>query len=131
MESVARLNEFVRDLCPETPVVIDASGVEFMDSSGLHVLLKLAALSDGHAGVIIRNPSPFVRRLLQMALPDGMDGMEVEYAGSGPGAQHRLSGLLNITAELHRMVRREHRRSRLLLDQGRRRRANQPVLIAA
>jgi anti-anti-sigma factor len=131
MESVGKLNEFIQSLgSPSHPIVIDASGVQFMDSSGLHVLLKLAAQSDGHLGLILRNPSRPVRRLLQMALPDGMDGMAVEFSGAGPGAAHRLAGLIDITAELHRMTSFGHIRSAFLRDAARRERFRRVLLRA-
>jgi anti-anti-sigma factor len=131
MESVDSLNEFIQDRTTMgLPIVIDASGVQFMDSSGLHVLLKLAAHADGHLGLILRNPSRPVRRLLQMALPDGMDGMAVEFSGAGPGAAHRLSGLLDITTELHRVTRFGHIRSAFLRDAARRERVRRVLLTA-
>jgi hypothetical protein len=128
MESVGRLNDFIRTLNSKTPVVVDASGVQFMDSSGLHVLVKLAAAANGHVGVVIRNPSQPVRRLLRMALPDGIDGMEIEFDGAGPGAAHRFSQLVGITAELHRVARRSRRRSALLRAMARQERARHAVI---
>ena len=100
----------------------------FRSSSGLHVLLKLAAQSDGHLGLIIRNPSRPVRRLLQMALPDGMDGMAVEFSGGGPGASHRFSELLHITAELHRMTHFARTRAALLRAAARSERARRTLI---
>ena len=129
MESVGRLTEFIQELGQTgLPIVIEASGVQFMDSSGLHVLLRLAAQNDGHLGLIIRNPSRPVRRLLQMALPDGMDGMAVEFSGAGPGAAHRLSGLIGITAELHRMNRFSRMRAAGLRDAARQERARRTLI---
>jgi anti-sigma B factor antagonist len=46
-------------------LVLDFSAVTFMDSSALRVLIEMH-LREGTSGVVIRNPSEQVRRLLQM-----------------------------------------------------------------
>ena len=56
-------------------VVFDLSGLEFMDSSGIHCLLRLAAERD----VVIRTPSAAVRRVLQIAGLDRFPG--IRFAG--------------------------------------------------
>jgi anti-anti-sigma factor len=58
------------------PVVLDFSGVSFMDSSGLRALLEGAGLPNG-SGVVIVNPSSQVRRVLDISIPDGIPGLEV------------------------------------------------------
>ena len=58
------------------PVVLDLSAVTFMDSSGLRALLQWAS-SDDRGPVVIQDPSPQVRRLLEITIPDGMPGLEV------------------------------------------------------
>ncbi|HEX2030651.1 MAG TPA: STAS domain-containing protein [Actinomycetota bacterium] len=52
---------------------LDLSEVTFMDSTGLRVLLSLAA---SH-GVVIVRPSAAVRRLFEVAIPHGVPGMEI------------------------------------------------------
>ena len=48
---------------PPTPVTLDLANVTFMDSSGLSVLLELAA---SPAPLVIRSPSDTVRRVVQI-----------------------------------------------------------------
>jgi anti-anti-sigma factor len=48
-------------------LVVDLSDVTFMDSSGLRVLLETdEACRDRHRSLVVRNPSPAVRRLLEI-----------------------------------------------------------------
>jgi anti-anti-sigma factor len=83
------------------PVVLETSGLTFMDSTGLWILLRLAHAGDGAVpGVIVRNPSQIVRRLINLAIPSGVDGLEVQFRGSGPGAAHRLTELVRATRSL-------------------------------
>jgi anti-anti-sigma regulatory factor len=71
------------------PVILEASQLTFMDSTGLWMLLRLARAGDGTTpGVVIRNPSQAVRSLINLALPAGVEGLEVESPGSGPAAAH-------------------------------------------
>src|SRR5262249_32922880 len=80
------------------PVVLEASELTFMDSTGLWMLLRLAHAGDGTTpGVIVRNPSQVVRRLINLAIPSGVDGLEIEFRGSGPGAAHRFTELVRST----------------------------------
>jgi anti-anti-sigma factor len=49
------------------PVVLDLSGVSFIDSSGLRVLISLAGRArDEGRSVALRDPSPTVARLLEI-----------------------------------------------------------------
>jgi anti-anti-sigma factor len=61
------------------PIVLDFSGVQFMDSSGLRALLQ-AARSDDCGPVVIKDPSHQVRRLLEISIPDGAPGLRVRPA---------------------------------------------------
>jgi anti-anti-sigma factor len=84
------------------PVILEASQLTFMDSTGLWILLRLARAGDGTTpGVVIRNPSEAVRRLINLAIPDGVDGLEIDFPGSGPGAAHRFTELSRSTRALH------------------------------
>jgi len=60
-------------------VVVDLSGLAFMDSQGLRLLLQLAlhAEAAGFGPVVLLNPSPVVRRVLEIALPHGTPGLAV------------------------------------------------------
>jgi anti-sigma B factor antagonist len=57
--------------------VVDASGVTFIDSTGLHVLLTAGRALNGTGPLVVRSPSRAVRRLLSIALPDGTPEIEI------------------------------------------------------
>jgi anti-anti-sigma factor len=83
---------------PSIPVIIEAGQLSFMDSTGLWILLRLArAGDDGTPGVVIRNPSQAVRRLINVSIPAGVAGLEVEFRGAGPGAAHHFTELTRST----------------------------------
>jgi anti-anti-sigma factor len=63
----------------DDPIVFDCSGVTFMDSSGLRVLLQ-AARSEDCGPVVVKDPSPQVRRLLEISIPEGVPGLRVRPA---------------------------------------------------
>jgi anti-anti-sigma factor len=59
------------------PVVLDFSGVTFMDSSGLRALLEAAGQTEGGGSVVVINPSAQVRRVFDISIPGGTPGLEV------------------------------------------------------
>jgi anti-sigma B factor antagonist len=59
------------------PIVLDFEGVSFMDSSGLRALLEGAGLPSNRGPVVILNPAPQVRRVLDISIPGGVPGLEV------------------------------------------------------
>lgn len=59
------------------PLTLDFSGVSFMDSSGLRALLEGAKGRDDGDVLVLLDPSPQVRRLLAISLPDGAPGLLV------------------------------------------------------
>ena len=63
----------------DDPIVLDFSGVTFMDSSGLRALLQ-AARSDDCGPVVVKDPSAQVRRLLEISIPEGVPGLRVRPA---------------------------------------------------
>ncbi|MCD6020980.1 MAG: hypothetical protein K0R20_690 [Actinomycetia bacterium] len=77
MATVDGLSELLRAAAKgDDPIVLDFSGVLFMDSSGLRVLLE-GARSDDCGPVVIKDPSDQVRRLLEISIPDGVPGLRV------------------------------------------------------
>ena len=61
------------------PLRVDMSGLTFMDSSGLRVLLRVAEAATGKGtNVVLVRPSPQVQKLLDLTLPNGIPGVEVE-----------------------------------------------------
>jgi anti-sigma B factor antagonist len=49
-----------------TQLVVDLSGVEFMDSSGLQALLGARRNATGRVDFVLRNPSSAIVRLLEL-----------------------------------------------------------------
>ncbi len=47
---------------PPVPLIFDLTGLRFMDSAGIAVLIDAAAKA---SSVSLRNPSPIIRRVLQ------------------------------------------------------------------
>jgi anti-sigma B factor antagonist len=58
-------------------VVLDLSNVDFMDSSGIRAILKLAAKVN-EKGVVLRNPKQNVRAVIRVAGVEGHLGIRVE-----------------------------------------------------
>jgi anti-anti-sigma factor len=58
-------------------LVLDISGVTFMDSSGVHTLLVGSTwLRDGH--LILRNPTPPVDQVFELVSIERVEGIRVE-----------------------------------------------------
>lgn len=53
-----------------TSVILDATGVTFMDSAGLHALVEGKRTLHEHGSQILLVPSPQVRRVLELVFPD-------------------------------------------------------------
>ncbi|HET9673019.1 MAG TPA: STAS domain-containing protein [Actinomycetota bacterium] len=77
MATSEELMEALRDRGQGAPVTLDFSGVTFMDSSGLRTLLEASKAREGDGVIVILDPTPQVRRVLDISLPDGAPGLEV------------------------------------------------------
>jgi anti-sigma B factor antagonist len=77
MATADDLSQIFRDAPSNDPIVLDFSGVSFMDSSGLRALLEGAGQPTGCGPVVIVNPSAQVRRVLDISIPGGTPGLEV------------------------------------------------------
>jgi anti-anti-sigma factor len=78
MATADDLSQLLRDASTTGgPIVLDFSGVSFMDSSGLRALLERAGKPNGNGPVVILNPSDQVRRVLEISIPGGTPGLEV------------------------------------------------------
>lgn len=77
MATSGDLLEALRERAAAAPVTLDFSGVTFMDSSGLRTLLEVAKDREGDDVLVILDPLPQVRRVLDISLPDGAPGLEV------------------------------------------------------
>src|SRR5262245_9889972 len=59
-------------------VVLDFSDVSFIDSSGLGLILATARTTEEHGcSLVVRGPTPTVRRLFGIAIPEGVPGLVV------------------------------------------------------
>jgi anti-sigma B factor antagonist len=68
----ARLTEAAREH-PEGLLIIDLSGLEFMDSAGLRVLLSAArSASNGASRLRLRGARPSVRRVFEVSGTDAL-----------------------------------------------------------
>jgi anti-anti-sigma factor len=69
METAGRLRDAIEPhLGPAQTIVLELSGVSFMDSSSLHVLEHArGTLTEDGGSLILRNPSTAARRLLTAA----------------------------------------------------------------
>ncbi len=65
-------------------IVLDLSELSFMDSSGVHALIRINRLLDGRGRLIIQSPSPVVARLLEIVGADGFPNFEIR-TGPLPG----------------------------------------------
>ena len=84
MATADDLSQIFRDAPSNDPIVLDFSGVSFMDSSGLRALLEGAGQPTGCCPVVIVNPSAQVRRVLDISIPGGTPGLEVRGPGEEP-----------------------------------------------
>jgi anti-anti-sigma factor len=60
------LTEALLDLASEREVHLDFATLTFLDSSGLHVIVTLARSQHGNRSVVLLNPPPAVRRILEI-----------------------------------------------------------------
>ena len=72
-------NALWAELRAGSSVVVDLSGLAFMDSQGLRLFLQLASHAEhrGLGPVVLVNPSSAVRRVLEISMPHGMPGLAV------------------------------------------------------
>ena len=85
------------------PVVLDFSGVSFMDSSGLRALLEAAGQTERGGSLVVLNPSAQVRRVFDISIPAAPPGSRCV-------DEPRLVSL-GVSRRLHDVIRRVmHRR---------------------
>jgi anti-anti-sigma factor len=66
---------------------VDAAGLSFVDSTGVRALLRAANAMAGRGRLILRDPSPAVRRVLELAgLTNSRTGLVVEESEPSHGA---------------------------------------------
>ena len=60
------------------PIVLEVSELSFMDSTGLRTILRAAGAMSAIGALVLVRPSPAVRRVLEISLPEGAPGLRVE-----------------------------------------------------
>jgi anti-sigma B factor antagonist len=79
------LAEELREDCRAAgDVVLDISGLTFMDSSGLHAVLDACERLGSNGHLILKNPTSAVQRILEVSNIQQMDGIRVEKTEIGP-----------------------------------------------
>jgi len=78
VEAVSR--HLQAELRTEERLTLDVSGVTFIDSKGLAMLLQLAALALelGHSPIVLRAPSEVLRRVIEVGLPSPIPGIQID-----------------------------------------------------
>jgi anti-anti-sigma factor len=80
MLSAPLLERVIADAGPGT-LVLDLSGVTFIDSTGLRLLIRVCVLSEAPPQIVLRNPSRPVRRVLELCVPNGAPGLRIHFEG--------------------------------------------------
>jgi len=62
---------------PEREIVLDLTDLTFIDSSGIRAILTMAQ-EIGTNGVLLRNPQPNVRRVIELIGIEGRSGIRLE-----------------------------------------------------
>jgi anti-anti-sigma factor len=62
---------------PDREVVLDLTELTFLDSSGIRAILTMAQ-EIGTNGVVMRNPQPNVRRVIELIGIEGRSGIRLE-----------------------------------------------------
>jgi anti-anti-sigma factor len=85
MATTERLRDAIEPhMGPEQTIVLDLSGVEFMDSSCIRVLVQARGrLTEDGGSLVLRNPSPAAHRVLTLT--------GVEYIVSEDAEEHPQS----------------------------------------
>jgi len=78
------MSRFDSELAAGHALTIDMAGVSFMDSQGLRMLIRLArqATERGLGPIVLLDPSETVTRVIRVAIPEGIPGVEVRVTGS-------------------------------------------------
>jgi anti-anti-sigma factor len=85
MATVDVLLSATRDAPPDRDLVLDLSKLAFIDSMGMRAILQMANSRNAGSSVVLKDPSPAVARVLDIALPGGARGLRVQSGGSGHG----------------------------------------------
>jgi anti-anti-sigma factor len=73
-----QLDTAVRGALDDGVTVLDLSRVTFLDSTGLRIILTASRAVNSGGPLVLRRPSDAVRRVLDVALPGGAPGIEID-----------------------------------------------------
>lgn len=76
LSTVSLLEEALQRVAEGGQVTLDLSELTFVDSTGLHALVRYARSQDGNGPVILDNPSAMVLRLLEITHLKDHPGLE-------------------------------------------------------
>ena len=65
------------DGLPQGSVTLDLAGLTFIDSSGLHAIMRFASSANGNGPLTLANPPAFVSRLLEIIEMNSHPGMRI------------------------------------------------------
>lgn len=65
----------LKDAPDEVDLVLELSELRFMDSSGIRAILQVAGDRNNGSRVVLRNATPAVERVLDIALPGEIPGV--------------------------------------------------------
>jgi anti-anti-sigma factor len=80
------LTEALLDLVSEREVHLDLALLTFLDSSGLHAIIKLARSQEGDRSVVLVNPSLAVLRILEITGIDKHPAVDIRLGDVEPVA---------------------------------------------
>jgi anti-anti-sigma factor len=75
--TIGILRDALDDAIGSGVTTIDLSGVDFMDSTGVHALVATASSLNGQGPLVLLRPSRSIARLLDIALPGAMPGLVI------------------------------------------------------
>ncbi|HYF10994.1 MAG TPA: STAS domain-containing protein [Actinomycetota bacterium] len=75
--TIGILRDALDDAIGSGVTTIDLSGVDFMDSTGVHALVTTASSLDGQGPLVLLRPSRSIARLLDIALPGATPGLVI------------------------------------------------------
>lgn len=77
LATAPRLQEALEELPLDGEITLDLGELEFMDSTGLHVIASFARARNGNGHIVIDSPSPALLRTFDILGVDGYPGVEV------------------------------------------------------
>jgi anti-anti-sigma factor len=77
LATVPALEAALDTLAGQGPLTLDLAELTFIDSSGLHAIMRFAPSLNGNGPMTLANPSAFVSRLLEIVQLSGHPGIRI------------------------------------------------------